>query len=129
LPGTLPILSRAAVEFAMRLGVAVGSEITRHGRFARKHYFYPDLPKGYQISQLDEPLCKGGRVEFLLDGEIRRVQLTRIHMEEDAGKSMHVAGASHSLVDYNRAGVPLVEIVSEPELRSAAEAAAYVRAI
>jgi aspartyl-tRNA(Asn)/glutamyl-tRNA(Gln) amidotransferase subunit B len=129
LPGTLPILSRAAVEFAMRLGVAVGSEITRHGRFARKHYFYPDLPKGYQISQLDEPLCKGGRVEFLLDGEIRRVQLTRIHMEEDAGKSMHVAGASHSLVDYNRAGVPLVEIVSEPELRSAQEAAAYVRAI
>ncbi|MGZ3428284.1 MAG: Asp-tRNA(Asn)/Glu-tRNA(Gln) amidotransferase subunit GatB [Polyangia bacterium] len=129
LPGTLPVLSRGAVELAMRLGIAVESEITRRGRFARKHYFYPDLPKGYQISQLDEPLCKGGRVEFLLDGQVRRVALTRIHMEEDAGKSMHVAGASHSLVDYNRAGVPLVEIVSEPELRSAAEAAAYVRAI
>ncbi|MCU1280442.1 MAG: gatB2 [bacterium] len=129
LPGTLPVLSRAAVELAMRLGIAVESQITRRGRFARKHYFYPDLPKGYQISQLDEPLCKGGRVEFVLDGQVHRVTLTRIHMEEDAGKSMHVAGASHSLVDYNRAGVPLVEIVSEPELRSAAEAAAYVRAI
>jgi aspartyl-tRNA(Asn)/glutamyl-tRNA(Gln) amidotransferase subunit B len=129
LPGTLPVLSRAAVDSAMRLGLACESEIARHGRFARKHYFYPDLPKGFQISQLDEPLCKGGRVELLLEGEVRRVRLTRIHMEEDAGKSMHAPGAPYSLVDYNRAGVPLVEIVSEPDLRSAAEAAAYLRAI
>jgi aspartyl-tRNA(Asn)/glutamyl-tRNA(Gln) amidotransferase subunit B len=129
LPGTLPVLSRAAVEAAMRLGLAVDGAITRHGRFARKHYFYPDLPKGFQISQLDEPLCKGGRVEFVLEGEVRRVRLTRIHMEEDAGKNTHVPGAAYSLVDYNRAGVPLVEIVSEPDIRSAAEAAAYLRAI
>ncbi len=129
LPGTLPVLSRAAVDAAMRLGLAAGCEITRHGRFARKHYFYPDLPKGFQISQLDEPLCKGGRIEFVLEGEVRRVRLTRIHMEEDAGKNTHVPGARYSLVDYNRAGVPLVEIVSEPDIRSAAEAAAYVRAI
>ena len=129
LPGTLPVLSRDAVEYAMRLGLAAGSQITARGRFARKHYFYPDLPKGFQISQLDEPLCVGGRIQFVLDGEVRQVALTRIHMEEDAGKSMHEPGASYSLVDYNRAGVPLVEIVSEPELRSAAEAAAYLRAI
>ena len=129
LPGTLPVLSRAAVDAAMRLGLACACEITRRGRFARKHYFYPDLPKGFQISQLDEPLCQGGRVELLLDGQVRRVRLTRIHMEEDAGKNMHLPGAPVSLVDYNRAGVPLVEIVSEPDLRSAAEAAAYVRAI
>jgi aspartyl-tRNA(Asn)/glutamyl-tRNA(Gln) amidotransferase subunit B len=129
LPGTLPVLSRAAVESAMRLGLAAACEITTHGRFARKHYFYPDLPKGYQISQLDEPLCKGGRIEFVLDGEVRRVRLNRIHMEEDAGKNTHVPGAPYSLVDYNRAGVPLVEIVSEPDIRSAAEAAAYLRAI
>ncbi|HWE28471.1 MAG TPA: Asp-tRNA(Asn)/Glu-tRNA(Gln) amidotransferase subunit GatB, partial [Polyangia bacterium] len=128
LPGTLPVLNRAAVAAAMRLGLAVGGEVGSC-RFARKHYFYPDLPKGYQISQLDEPLCKGGIVELLLEGEVRRVRLTRIHMEEDAGKSMHAPGAPYSLVDYNRAGVPLVEIVSEPDLRSAAEAAAYVRAI
>ncbi|HEX8951668.1 MAG TPA: Asp-tRNA(Asn)/Glu-tRNA(Gln) amidotransferase subunit GatB [Polyangia bacterium] len=129
LPGTLPVLSRAAVDAALKLGLACACEITRHGRFARKHYFYPDLPKGYQISQLDEPLCMGGRVELIHDGEIRRVRLTRIHMEEDAGKSMHAPGAPYSLVDYNRAGVPLVEVVSEPDLRSAAEAAAYLRAI
>jgi aspartyl-tRNA(Asn)/glutamyl-tRNA(Gln) amidotransferase subunit B len=129
LPGTLPVLSRAAVDAALRLGLAAGCALTRRGRFARKHYFYPDLPKGFQISQLDEPLCVGGQIEFVLDGEVRRVRLTRIHMEEDAGKLTHVAGAPHSLVDYNRAGVPLVEIVSEPDLRSAAEAAAYVRAI
>jgi aspartyl-tRNA(Asn)/glutamyl-tRNA(Gln) amidotransferase subunit B len=128
LPGTLPVLNRAAVDAAMRLGLAVDCEIASC-RFARKHYFYPDLPKGYQLSQYEEPLCKGGVVPFLLDGEVRRVKLTRIHMEEDAGKSMHLPGAPVSLVDYNRAGVPLCEIVSEPDLRSAAEAAAYLRAI
>jgi aspartyl-tRNA(Asn)/glutamyl-tRNA(Gln) amidotransferase subunit B len=129
LPGTLPVLSRAAVDYALRLGLATGCQIRRVSRFARKHYFYPDLPKGFQISQYDEALCEHGRVEFVLDGEVRRVRLTRIHMEEDAGKNTHVPGAPISLVDYNRAGVPLVEVVSEPDLRSAAEAAAYLRAI
>src|SRR5262249_41738730 len=87
LPGTLPVLSRAAVDAALRLGLATECEIRRYSRFARKHYFYPDLPKGFQISQYEEPLCQHGRVEFILDGQVRRVHLTRIHMEEDAGKS------------------------------------------
>jgi aspartyl-tRNA(Asn)/glutamyl-tRNA(Gln) amidotransferase subunit B len=129
LPGTLPVLNRAAVESALKLGVATNCRIRRVSRFARKHYFYPDLPKGFQISQYDEPLCEHGRVDFILDGELRSVRLTRIHMEEDAGKNIHVSGGSQSLVDYNRAGVPLCEIVSEPDIRSAAEAAAYLRAI
>ena len=112
----------------MRLGLAVGSKIRQRCRFARKHYFYPDLPKGFQISQFDEPICEGGTVKFRLHGEARAVRLTRIHLEEDAGKNIH-ADASESLVDYNRAGVPLCEIVSEPDVRSADEAAEYVRAI
>ncbi len=135
LPGTLPVLSRAAVECALKIGLAMGCEIRRVSRFARKHYFYPDSPKGYQISQYDEPLCEFGKVEFAMPckqgekPELRTVRLTRIHMEEDAGKNMHVVGTPYSLVDFNRCGVPLVEIVSEPDLRSAAEAAAYLRAI
>jgi aspartyl-tRNA(Asn)/glutamyl-tRNA(Gln) amidotransferase subunit B len=129
LPGTLPVLSRATIEAAIKLGLAVECRIRPLSRFARKHYFYPDLPKGYQISQYEEPLCEAGRVEFVLDGEVRSVRLTRIHVEEDAGKNTHVSGANYSLVDYNRAGVPLVEIVSEPDLRSAKEAAAYMRAL
>jgi aspartyl-tRNA(Asn)/glutamyl-tRNA(Gln) amidotransferase subunit B len=129
LPGTLPVLSRAAVDFALRIGLATECRIRPLSRFARKHYFYPDLPKGYQISQYDEPLCEQGRIEFLFEGEVRRVRLTRIHMEEDAGKNMHVVGTPYSLVDFNRAGVPLVEIVSEPDIRSPSEAAAYLRAI
>jgi aspartyl-tRNA(Asn)/glutamyl-tRNA(Gln) amidotransferase subunit B len=135
LPGTLPVLSTAAVECALKIGLATGCKIRRVSRFARKHYFYPDLPKGYQISQYDEPLCEHGAVRFPMPckqgdkPEIREVRLTRIHMEEDAGKNTHVVGTPYSLVDYNRAGVPLVEIVSEPDLRSAAEASAYLRAI
>jgi aspartyl-tRNA(Asn)/glutamyl-tRNA(Gln) amidotransferase subunit B len=135
LPGTLPVLSRAAVECALKIGLATGCAIRPVSRFARKHYFYPDLPKGYQISQYDEPLCENGKVEFPMPckqgekPELRTVRLTRIHMEEDAGKNTHVVGTPYSLVDYNRAGVPLVEIVSEPDIRSAAEAAAYLRAI
>jgi aspartyl-tRNA(Asn)/glutamyl-tRNA(Gln) amidotransferase subunit B len=120
LPGALPVLNRRAVELAVRLGLATGSTIRRRSRFARKHYFYPDLPKGYQISQYDEPICEGGH--------IGNVRLTRIHLEEDAGKSLHAQG-HHSLVDLNRAGVPLVEVVSEPDLRSAAEAGEYMRAL
>ena len=128
LPGALPVLNKAAVEMAVRLGVAVDSHIRPRCRFARKHYFYPDLPKGFQLSQFDEPICEGGDISFRLDGQPRKVRLTRIHMEDDAGKNIH-APAGVSWVDYNRAGVPLCEIVSEPDLRSADEAAEYVRAI
>jgi len=128
MPGTLPVLNAAAVEAAVRLGLAAGCTIRRRCRFSRKHYFYPDLPKGYQISQFDEPICEGGDIKFRLHGEAHSVRLTRIHMEEDAGKNLHAA-AGVSFVDYNRAGVPLCEIVSEPDVRSAEEAAEYVRAI
>lgn len=125
LPGALPVLNRTAVAFAVRLGLAIGATIRRSSRFARKHYFYPDLPKGYQISQYDEPICEGGAIDL----GSHTVPLTRIHLEEDAGKNMHLAGSSTSLVDLNRAGVPLVEVVSEPALRSAEEAAEYMRAL
>ena len=128
LPGVLPVLNRGVVDAAVRLGLAVGSKIRQRCRFTRKHYFYPDLPKNIQISQFDEPICDGGTVKFRLHGEPRSVRLTRIHLEEDAGKNIH-ADATKSLVDYNRAGVPLCEIVSEPDLRSAEEAAEYVRAL
>jgi aspartyl-tRNA(Asn)/glutamyl-tRNA(Gln) amidotransferase subunit B len=128
MPGTLPVLNRAAVESAVRLGMAAGCHIRTRCRFARKHYFYPDLPKGFQISQFDEPICEGGAIKFRLRGESRAIRLVRIHMEEDAGKNLHAA-AGVSFVDYNRAGVPLCEIVSEPDVRSAEEAAEYVRAV
>jgi len=128
MPGTLPVLNAAAVEAAVRLGLAAGCKIRPRCRFSRKHYFYPDLPKGFQISQFDEPICEGGAIKFRLHGEPHSVRLTRIHMEEDAGKNLHAA-AGVSFVDYNRAGVPLCEIVSEPDVRSAEEAAEYVRAI
>jgi aspartyl-tRNA(Asn)/glutamyl-tRNA(Gln) amidotransferase subunit B len=128
LPGTLPVLNRAVVASAVRLGMAVGCTIRTRCRFTRKHYFYPDLPKNFQISQFDEPICEGGVVRFRLHGETRSIRLVRIHLEEDAGKNIHAEGGV-SLVDYNRAGVPLCEIVSEPDVRSAEEAAEYVRAI
>jgi aspartyl-tRNA(Asn)/glutamyl-tRNA(Gln) amidotransferase subunit B len=124
----LPVLNREAVDAAVRLGLAVGSHIRPRCRFARKHYFYPDLPKGFQISQYDEPLCEGGTVTFRLDGEVKQVRLTRIHLEDDAGKNIHDASGV-SFVDYNRAGVPLCEIVSEPDIRSADEAAEFLRAM
>jgi len=125
LPGTLPVPNREAIKLAVRLGLAVGCEIDRASRFARKHYFYPDLPKGYQVSQLEAPICRGGA---LVIGE-RTVRLRRIHLEEDAGKTIHDARRGRSAIDYNRAGVPLVEIVSEPDLRSADEAIVYLRAL
>ena len=128
LPGALPALNGRALELAIQLGAAVGSSVRRRSRFARKHYFYPDLPKGYQISQYDQPLCEGGAVELRGSGEARTVRLRRIHMEEDAGKSIHGA-RGHSLVDLNRAGVPLCEIVSEPDIRSGDEAAEFMRAL
>ncbi|MCA9522573.1 MAG: Asp-tRNA(Asn)/Glu-tRNA(Gln) amidotransferase subunit GatB [Myxococcales bacterium] len=129
LPGTLPVLNREVVSAAVRLGLAVGSTISRQSRFARKNYFYPDLPKGYQISQYEQPICLGGAVPVHLDGVARSFALTRIHMEEDAGKLIHQAGRGESLVDFNRTGVPLLEIVSEPDLRSSAEAGAYLKSL
>src|SRR2546421_4163354 len=128
LPGALPVLNRAAVDDAVRAGLALGCTI--HGRsiFARKNYFYPDLPKGYQISQYELPIATDGEVLFSSGGEARRVGITRVHMEEDAGKLLHEGFADadrNSYVDYNRSGVPLIEIVSEPDLRSASDAAAF----
>jgi aspartyl-tRNA(Asn)/glutamyl-tRNA(Gln) amidotransferase subunit B len=128
MPGVLPVLNRHAVELAIRAGLAAHCEIAPESIFARKSYFYPDLPKGYQISQYELPLCKGGYIELPAHSEgaePRRIRLTRIHMEEDAGKNIHETDAS--LVDFNRSGVPLVEIVSEPDIRSAEEAGAYLR--
>jgi aspartyl-tRNA(Asn)/glutamyl-tRNA(Gln) amidotransferase subunit B len=127
LPGALPVFNRAALELALRLGVATASQIRARSRFARKHYFYPDLPKGYQISQFDEPLCENGHLDLIVGGAVKRVRLQRIHLEEDAGKSTHVGAVSH--LDLNRAGVPLVEVVSAPELSSAEEAAEFMRAL
>jgi aspartyl-tRNA(Asn)/glutamyl-tRNA(Gln) amidotransferase subunit B len=130
LPGTLPVPNRDAVRAALAFGLAVGSRIARSSRFARKHYFYPDLPKGYQITQSDHPYAAGGRVEIpgqTCDRAGRTIRLIRVHLEEDAGKNTHAHGQDVSLVDHNRAGAPLLEIVSEPDIRSAAEAAAYMR--
>lgn len=127
MPGVLPVLNRQVVEFAIRTGLAVHCAIQPLSRWARKNYFYPDLPKGYQISQYELPICLGGHIEIEIDGARRPVALTRIHMEEDTGKNIHDAHSDASLVDFNRCGVPLLEIVSEPDLRSAAEAVAYLR--
>ncbi|MBS1169337.1 MAG: gatB [Burkholderiaceae bacterium] len=133
LPGVLPVMNRGAVEKAIQFGLAVGATIAPVSVFARKNYFYPDLPKGYQISQYEKPVVQGGRVSFMLerDGkqEIRSVQLTRAHLEEDAGKSLHEDYQGMSGIDLNRAGTPLLEIVTEPDMRSAAEAVAYARAL
>ncbi|KUG08869.1 Asp-tRNA(Asn)/Glu-tRNA(Gln) amidotransferase subunit GatB [Solirubrum puertoriconensis] len=129
-PGTLPRVNRTAVEFAMKMGLATNCHITRDNLFARKNYFYPDLPKGYQITQDKTPICTKGHVDIrLADGSTKQIGITRIHMEEDAGKSMHLAGEVETLVDLNRAGVPLIEIVSEPDIRNAEEAYAYLTEI
>jgi aspartyl-tRNA(Asn)/glutamyl-tRNA(Gln) amidotransferase subunit B len=133
LPGTLPVLNRGAVERAIRLGLAVGARIAPLSVFARKNYFYPDLPKGYQISQFETPIVQGGTLAILFeeDGKsvTKTVRLTRAHLEEDAGKSLHEDFAGMSGIDLNRAGTPLLEIVSEPDMRSSAEAVAYARAL
>jgi aspartyl-tRNA(Asn)/glutamyl-tRNA(Gln) amidotransferase subunit B len=128
-PGTLPKLNKVAVELAIRMGLACNCEIEETNYFARKHYFYPDLPKGYQTSQHTTPICKGGLVNIRTSTGERKVQLNRIHLEEDAGKSIHDADDNNTCLDYNRAGVPLIEIVSEPDLYSAEEAYAYVTEI
>jgi aspartyl-tRNA(Asn)/glutamyl-tRNA(Gln) amidotransferase subunit B len=129
LPGVLPVLNDKAVRFAVRLGLATGCTIRQHNVFARKHYFYPDLPKGYQISQMDLPICEKG--ELVVDGGAgeKPIRITRIHMEEDAGKNIHAEGRDVSHVDYNRAGTPLLEVVSEPDMSSAEEAVAYAQTL
>ncbi|MBP7915307.1 MAG: Asp-tRNA(Asn)/Glu-tRNA(Gln) amidotransferase subunit GatB [Vitreoscilla sp.] len=134
LPGTLPVLNRAAVERAIRFGLAVGAKVAPLSIFARKNYFYPDLPKGYQISQFEIPVVQGGSVEFFVGDQKKTVQLTRAHLEEDAGKSLHEDfhdshGQPCSGIDLNRAGTPLLEIVSEPDMRSAAEACEYAKTL
>lgn len=128
-PGTLPKLNNEAIRLAVKLGLACHCEIVQHNYFARKHYFYPDLPKGYQISQHTTPICRGGYVEIPSGTGSRTIRLNRIHIEEDAGKSLHDPNSDFSNIDFNRAGMPLLEIVSEPDLRSAEEAFAYVTAL
>ncbi len=129
LPGTLPVMNRGAVERAIQFGLAVQAKVAPLSIFARKNYFYPDLPKGYQISQYEIPVVQGGRVEFVLDGARRAVRLTRAHLEEDAGKSLHEDYHGATGIDLNRAGTPLLEIVSEPDMRSSAEAVEYAKAL
>lgn len=126
LPGSLPVPNVRAIEYAIKLGVALGCEITPFSRFARKNYFYPDLPKGYQISQYEEPLCRGGSVKMRLGGTTKEIPLIRIHLEEDAGKSIHSITENGTGVDFNRCGVPLVEIVTEPVIGSPEEARIYL---
>jgi aspartyl-tRNA(Asn)/glutamyl-tRNA(Gln) amidotransferase subunit B len=127
LPGALPVMNKGAVQRAIEFGLAVNAHIAEHSVFARKNYFYPDLPKGYQISQFEIPVVQGGSVEFFLDGEKRSVRLVRAHLEEDAGKSLHEDFIGMSGIDLNRAGTPLLEIVTEPDMRSTAEAVAYAK--
>ena len=127
LPGTLPVLNRGAVERAIRFGLAVGAKVAPQSIFARKNYFYPDLPKGYQISQFEIPVVQGGEVTFFLGDEKKTVRLVRAHLEEDAGKSLHEDFIGQSGIDLNRAGTPLLEIVTEPDMRSSEEAVAYAK--
>ncbi len=127
MPGSLPVLNRKALQFTIKTGLAMNCSIAGFSRFARKNYFYPDLPKGYQISQYELPVCEHGYVEISVGGGTRRIGLTRIHLEEDAGKNIHEGAGTYSLVDLNRAGVPLMEIVSEPDMKSPEEAGAYMR--
>ncbi len=127
LPGSLPVINKAAVEMAVRAGLALNCTIGAQNRFARKNYFYPDLPKGYQISQYEAPICEHGWMEIAVGGTTKRVRIRRAHLEEDAGKNLHGTSSGKSLVDLNRAGTPLLEIVTEPDMRSADEAVAYLK--
>lgn len=128
-PGTLPVPNRKAIEKAILAGLAFNSEIPHESKFDRKNYFYPDLPKGYQISQFDQPFCEGGIISVIVDGKEKEVRLRRIHLEEDAGKLVHPVGADYSLVDYNRAGTPLVEVVTEPDIHSPEEAVSVAKTV
>jgi aspartyl-tRNA(Asn)/glutamyl-tRNA(Gln) amidotransferase subunit B len=130
MPGVLPVLNKKALEFTIKTGLATNCKISSFSRFARKNYFYPDLPKGYQISQYELPICEYGYVEIVVNGETKKIGITKIHMEEDAGKNIHESasgGGNYSFVDLNRAGVPLMEIVSEPDIRSPEEAVEYMK--
>lgn len=129
MPGVLPVLNAKAVEFAAKMGLAVGCAVNLRSVFARKNYFYPDLPKAYQISQYEQPICEHGRLDIEVEGKAKTIGITRIHLEEDAGKSIHNAAENQSYVDLNRCGVPLIEIVSEPDMRSAEEAVAYLKGL
>lgn len=128
-PGTLPVPNEQAIAWTRLAGLALNCDIVRFAKFDRKNYFYPDLPKGYQISQFDQPFCLNGRFDFIIGDEVRTVHLTRIHLEEDAGKLSHPEAADYSLVDYNRAGTPLMEIVTEPDIHSPAEARAFLQGL
>lgn len=128
-PGTLPKMNKKAIEYAIKLGLALNCEIEQQNYFARKNYFYPDLPKGYQISQHTTPICKNGQVPIRVGDAVRNIRLNRIHIEEDAGKSLHDVDENYTAIDLNRAGVPLLEIVSEPDIHSSDEAFAYVTAL
>lgn len=127
LPGALPVLNKEAIRLASKAAFALGTVPQKFSKFDRKHYFYPDLPMGYQITQFDEPIVLGGQVDFLVDGKMKTVGITRAHLESDAGKSTHPEGKDYSLVDLNRAGTPLLEIVSEPDMHSSQEAKAYAK--
>src|SRR5881628_692677 len=127
MPGTLPVVNRRAVEMAIRTGLALNCTIRSTNRFARKHYFYPDLPKGYQISQYEAPICEQGWMEVSVGSSSKRVRIRRAHLEEDAGKNIHETGTNGSRVDLNRAGTPLLEIVTEPDMRSADEVVSYLK--
>src|SRR5574342_1411046 len=129
LPGSLPVINRAAVEMAVRAGLALNCTIGTNNRFARKNYFYPDLPKGYQISQYESPICEHGWIEIAAGDGTKRIHIRRAHLEEDAGKNVHEPGTSGSRVDLNRAGTPLLEIVTEPDMRSADEVVAYLKSL
>ncbi|HOS98598.1 MAG TPA: Asp-tRNA(Asn)/Glu-tRNA(Gln) amidotransferase subunit GatB, partial [Deltaproteobacteria bacterium] len=127
MPGALPVLNRAVVDAGIRLGLALNCAIETRNVFARKNYFYPDLPKGYQITQYENPLCTGGHLDIRVDETTRRIGIRRVHLEEDAGKNVHDTVRRRSRIDFNRAGVPLLEIVTEPDLRNTVEAVAYLR--
>lgn len=127
MPGVLPYLNEEAVRLSIKAGLALNAEINLYSKFDRKHYFYPDLPKGYQITQFSEPIVGNGSIEIDVDGELRKIGVTRAHLEEDAGKSTHPEGKDYSLVDLNRAGTPLLEVVSDPDMHSPAEAKAFAR--
>ncbi len=133
MPGVLPVLNKKALEYTIKTGLAMNCKISPYSRFARKNYFYPDLPKGYQISQYELPVCEQGHIEIVIDDTVKKIGITRIHMEEDAGKNIHesallkAGGGNYSFVDLNRAGVPLMEIVSEPDIRSSGEAVEYMK--
>ena len=129
LPGVLPVLNEKTIEMAIKFGCAINANISSKAIFARKNYFYPDLPKGYQISQLDDPIVGEGKISIEVDNEEKFIGITRAHLEEDAGKSLHDKYENLSAIDLNRAGTPLLEIVSEPDLRSAKEAVAYLKKI